>query len=139
MNSALFKRSNGTYYVSFQDGHRRRWKSTGTKNRRQAMAFLLEFDGEQVSSNQETTLEKFSESVLAHIQTTSSRKTLEIYRRAFRQFIEITGNKQLALVTAFDADRFKVSRMDQVAPASVNIDLRALRAAFNLGGYAWSW
>jgi site-specific recombinase XerD len=58
-------------------------------------------------------------------------KTLEAYRLSIHAIIRIIGNKPHENVTRSDVDRFKITRMSELSPVSVNIQLRTLRSAFN--------
>ena len=40
----LFKRSNGIYYISFEEGGKRKWKSTGERQKPAALRVLLNFE-----------------------------------------------------------------------------------------------
>jgi hypothetical protein len=40
---SLFKRSNGIWYICYAYDEKQRWKSTGTKNKQQALVTLSEF------------------------------------------------------------------------------------------------
>ncbi len=39
---SLFKRSNGIYYILYEDGERRKWKSTGTSHKSEALKRLMD-------------------------------------------------------------------------------------------------
>ncbi len=56
--------------------------------------------------------------------------TMKIYKSALSKFVVMTGNTLLNEITARHFDQFKSMRVAVVSPITVNIDLRALRAAF---------
>ena len=56
--------------------------------------------------------------------------TMKIYKSALSKFIDMTTDIPLDEVTARHYDKFKSMRAVAVRPVTVNIDLRALRAAF---------
>lgn len=132
----LQRRSNGYYYARFRmpDGAER-WKSTGHKTKREAMAVIYSGMKEEPAAPEEIAsadLEQFAARAYKYITPNYAYKTLEVYRLSIGAFIRIIGNKSLTGVTRSDVDRFKLTRMSELSPVSVNIQLRTLRAAFNL-------
>jgi integrase len=63
-------------------------------------------------------------------------KTLEIYRRMLKLFALVSGDCTLSELTGEHWDRYKSERLRTISPASVNLELRALRACMNT---AMSW
>jgi integrase len=132
----LFKRANGVYYVRQRsDTGADTWTSTGQKTKREALAVIqagikakVDCTADQVQSD----LDLLSSRVLEYVTANYAPKTLEAYRLSSSAFIRIIGNKPLKDVTRSDVDRFKVTRMSELSPVSVNIQLRTLRSAFNL-------
>jgi integrase len=59
--------------------------------------------------------------------------TLAIYRTTFAHFRRSAGNPPLASLTPRIFDRYKIQRLSVVAPATVNIELRTLKAAIRMG------
>ncbi len=127
----LFKRSNGIYYISFEEEGIRKWKSTGQTRKPAALKELLTFEKLRKSYKPRTTLQSFITEFLAYAEVTFASKTLELYRIALRHFHSTVGNKLLTSITARDVDRFRIQRSTEVSPVSVNISLRTLRAAFS--------
>jgi integrase len=60
-----------------------------------------------------------------------SKSTVAIYRSALNRLLSIAENLPLASITAQQFDTYRVERLKDVSPASVNIELRTLRAFFN--------
>lgn len=58
--------------------------------------------------------------------------TTLIYKRVFRDFIRIIGDKHLKLINAKDIEIYKSKRLEDVSPSTVNIDLTTLKAIFNI-------
>ena len=54
-----------------------------------------------------------------------------IYKRSFENFKSISGDRMLESYTLRDVDIFKAKRSKACSPATVNIELRSLKAAFN--------
>ena len=77
-------------------------------------------------------LTDFFEEVLAYVQATLEPGTAAIYATTFRHFTDSSGNPPLRLITARHFDRYKAERLRVVRPATVNIELRTLKAAFRM-------
>jgi site-specific recombinase XerD len=107
-----------------------RWRSTGAKTKREAMA-VVHNGIEKKVQGPAIDLQQFTVRALDFVKGNHAAKTLIVYHSALEAFIAVTGNKALAHVTRSDVDRFKVARTADLAPVSVNIQLRTLRAAFN--------
>lgn len=130
----LFRRSNGFYYIRIvlEDGGEK-WKSTGEKQRQKAIVRLN--DEKRLFAPKKRVrikLSAFKDEVLKYVEATFAPKTLETYRLSFQAFLRIHGDEMIHRITTQHVDRFKARRLSEVSPASVNIQLRTLRAAFNL-------
>ncbi len=68
---------------------------------------------------------------LDHVEANFSTKTLEIYGLALRTFLAFAGDVSVGSVKAHTIDRFKIHRVKTVSIATVNLQLRAIRAFFN--------
>ena len=128
---SLFRRSNGIYYICYEDDGKRRWKSTNQTHRADALKELFQFEKLRDQYKTRTPLESFIKDFLAHTEVTWSQKTLEIYKRALQRLHLLVGNKLLTSITPKEVDLYRAARAKEVAPVSVNIDLRSLRAAFS--------
>jgi len=79
------------------------------------------------------TLEDLFQEVQRYVGATLAPGTSGIYRTTFAHFRQFAGNAPLRSLGPRDFDRYKACRLAQVAPATVNIELRTLRAAFRMG------
>ncbi len=68
---------------------------------------------------------------LAHVRANFSKKTLDTYGLALKTFRTFTGDIPIGAINAHVIDRFKVHRVDKVSIATVNLQLRAIKAFFN--------
>ena len=129
----LFKRSNGVYYAIFTDEFgRRKWISTKEDTKQAALKKLPEIsERKKEKLPRITLLAKFFCDFTAYAKGVYLPETLSIYNRALRKFLEITDDRLLPLVSARHVDQFKAKRLQEVAPVTVNIELRSLKAAFN--------
>ena len=71
--------------------------------------------------------------VLGYVTATLEPGTLSIYRTTFAHFRISAGNPPLRALTPRSADKYKTERLGVVAPSTVNIELRTLKAAFRMG------
>jgi len=126
----LFKRANGKYYIYYERAGKRKWKSTGQTRRPDALRELAHFEEYFNEHIAKYSFEDFTKEFLEYCSGTFSPKTQTIYRSALVRFGHVIGDKPLAAIIAKDADRYRTLRAAQVAPVSVNVDLRTLKAAF---------
>ena len=68
-----------------------------------------------------------------YVEATLEPGTAAIYRTTFGHFVQFAGNPPLRSLGPRDFDRYKAWRLTRVAPATVNIELRTLRATFRMG------
>jgi integrase len=130
--ASLFKRSNGNYYICYEEDGKRKWKSTGQTHKSDALKELIQFEIHLKTHRSKSTLRQFKEEVLSHSQTSLAPKTLEMYSAAFNHMLAIVGDKYVSSFTPRDADLYRTTRAKIVSPVSVNIELRTIRACFSL-------
>ena len=125
----LIKRNNGIYViVSYRKG-KRPWQSTHTRNYSEAAAIFQEHI-RQHPANRLARISTYFDDRLEGAALDRRTKTIEIYRRAFRNFLRICGDLYIRNVTPYHIEQFKRQRAKEVSPVSANIELRALLAAF---------
>jgi len=61
-----------------------------------------------------------------------SERTVDLDNRALKTFERYIGDRQLSELTSESIEGFKADRIQTVNPTSLNIELRCVRAAFNL-------
>jgi integrase len=127
---SLFKRSNGIYYFSYTEDGNRKWRSTGQRYKPAALKELLAFEQGRKKPVSNVTLQTFIKDFLSYAAVTYAKKTLTVYTRALYHFADFIGDVLLASIIAKDIDLYRMQRIKQVSPVSVNIELRTLRAAF---------
>jgi site-specific recombinase XerD len=76
--------------------------------------------------------------VLAVIAAEKSASTARSYVLAARNFVGILGDMHLEQLTSKLVSDFKLRRMLSVSPASVNVDLRSMKALFSVL-VQWEW
>jgi hypothetical protein len=132
----LSKRRNGIYYVWYKDELSDVMKkvSTKVKNKNEALKFLLDFEKTTLVQNKNKffTLSSLRDFVLEYVKNNFTNSTYQLYKRAFREFIDILGNKIAYDVTPEDIEYFKRKRLDSVSPVTLNIEIRNLKTSYNL-------
>lgn len=131
----LSKRSNGIYYLWYQDDSKRVKKiSTHSSLKSLALEFARSFALERESSlarRRERTLSHFRDDFLAYARTNLSPGTAKIHRLTFQTLLVLVGDLPLTKITAEHVDRYKTERLHKISPVTVNIELRTLRSAFS--------
>jgi integrase len=127
----LTKRSNGVYYILYYQNGRQRWKSTGATTKPEALQALSRFRELLEERLQSMSFEQFSSKFLAYIEGTLAQKTVTLYRSLFKNFLHFVRKAYVNEITSETLDRYKVKRLKEVSAVSVNIELRALKAAMN--------
>jgi len=132
----LSKRKYGIYYINYKDELTGLMKkvSTKTKNNREAQKQLFEFEKKITEhyKNKFFTLTSLRDFVLNYVQSNLTKSTLQLYNRSFKEFISVLGNKVAFDVTPEDIEYFKKTRLNTVSPVTLNIEIRNLKAGYNL-------
>ena len=111
--------------------------STHTSNKSAALIEFAKFvstpsTNKQIQSASNKSISELLTEILDTNASMLSAGTLEIYQRALKKFIVIMGDLDLRAITPRHADSFKAARSKEVSPTATNIDLRTLKAAFNI-------
>lgn len=141
----LNKSSNGYYYLYFncELTHKRKKISCRTKHKPEAIKFLSNF-----KNNSETLLkqksgivyfiEDLKREILKYTFDNLQKNTSQIYRRVLNDMLRIIGNKPVKLITNRDIEFYKSVRLKEVKNTTVNIDLKTMKAIFNIA-LKWDW
>jgi integrase len=78
-------------------------------------------------------LSEFAKLHSQYAKTQFAPKTVEVYRFVFKSLLEFLGDADLSSITSLTIEQHKAQRLQKVSRQSVNIELRALKAAFNRG------
>jgi integrase len=143
---SLYKRQNQIYCIGYYVDGRRRWKSTGVTTKPDALKRLTAFRELLNERSRCVMLQQFISDFLVFAEANYRPNTLGIYRRCLERFSRLAGNITLKEVTAEHFDKYKTKRFKDttaeypvnkdekkrkaISPTTVNIELRALRAAF---------
>lgn len=132
----LFKRRNGYYYILFEEGGKRKWKSTGATLKTDAIEALTQFQELFKDEKQIVNLLKFKNEFLPFAEGNYSRATVDFYRGALNHLLKMVGDIPLPSLTMQHLDQYKIKRLEKVSGVTVNRELQALRASMNT---AVSW
>jgi integrase len=121
---------NGIYYIWYRtDRGNKRNISTGTTIKTEALQFLRNFrETENTWPAHSPLLSSFINQLFEHIRSNMTPGTLRIYDYAFHHFIRFNGDLHPDNLTAYHFDNYKICRLKNVGPVTVNIELRALKA-----------
>lgn len=137
--ATLFKRKGGCiWYVDYVYQGRRKRKSTRTSDRKLAELFLKDIEvkiakdkfGFDDLSKKKILFEEFIVEYLNYSKAVKADKTYQIDSRVLNNFKDFVGNIQLIRITQKHAEDFKIKRLQEIEPVSVNIRIRQLKAAF---------
>ncbi len=128
---SLFRRNNGVYYIIYHRNGRPYWKSTGRTNKAEALKALTQFRHLPKPKLIPKSLSSFVDDILAYGRATFRPGTVEMYRRAFMHLQTLVGPVSLSSLTPQHIDMYKVARLVGHSPVTVNIEVKALKAAMN--------
>ena len=129
--ASFFKRSNGIYYTAYREKGRSRWISLGTKDLEKARELFASLSS-HLDRPRRMNLCGFNQRIEQYSKANFSVGTGNLYSRAFKHLLETLGNLPLKAITPLDIEQFKQARLLKTSPVTVNINLRTLRAAFQL-------
>ena len=129
--ASFFKRSNGIYYTAYREKGRSRWISLGTRDFDRARE-VFDSLAPRLDRPRRMNLCGFTQRIEQYSKANLSAGTSDLYCRAFKKLLETLGNLPLKAITPLDIEQFKQTRLRAAAPVTVNINLRTLRAAFQL-------
>jgi integrase len=132
----LFRRSNGLYYIVYQQDGRRRWKSTGATTRSDALKALTDCKTLIQPAHRTLNFTQFQEEFLKYVEVHNAKRTVDLFRSVLKGFGKIVPHSKILDITAVHIDRYKTFRLQKVKPVSVNVELRMLKSAF---GTALRW
>lgn len=127
----LYKRSNGIWYLNYEHEGKRVQRSTGTRNKKEALLFISNLHHHPTPLPAKK-LSEFIQDYRAYSKANKSLKTTDIDTRSLKSFLKIVGNTFLRSITTLDVEQFKMKRVEQISKTSVNIELRTCKAAFNV-------
>jgi site-specific recombinase XerD len=132
----LFKRSNGFYYIVYPEDGRRRWKSTGTHHKVEALKVLSDLKALLRARPATPLLSEFRKDFIAFATSNHAAATRDLFALSLKTLQKVCGDQLLSNYQLRHVDMYKTHRVASVSPVSVNAELRALRSAF---GYAMRW
>lgn len=120
------------YYINPLTG-KRNAKTTKSRHKSDALKFLTEFKEKIKPKPRQITLKDLRVEVLKHLRYHVRNSTVKMYESTFKYMEQLWGNILVKFITPEQIEKFKVYRLEMdVTKASVNIDLRNIRAIFNL-------
>ena len=131
----LFKRSNGIYYLVYDDGGKEKRISTGKKFKQEALAFLRNFNDElRQRQEQETvpiSLKEFTDQFLKYSEGIHTVKTRKAFMVTFGMLERHFGNVRITEITTQELERFFTKRIKEASVYAARRDYINLSSAFN--------
>jgi integrase len=128
----LYKDPSGIFYIISTVKGKRVWRSTHTREKRKAYALFIQSQIPVKPKPPGTKL--LSECIadyLPHVKTNFAAATHECYRDSLKRFPQVIGDVEIGSITSMNLDHFKVVRAATVSPATINLQLRAIKSFFN--------
>lgn len=126
---SLLKRSNGVYYILHSQNGRRKWKSTKTTTKPEALRAIANFKRLSEARLKSVPFEQFTQQFL--LSCDLAPQTVRRYRIILKTFVPFLRGAYVNEVTPETIDAYKAKRLREVSPVSVNVELRMLKALFS--------
>lgn len=131
------RKSTGKWYIRVTQNKKTFYLSTGERSKMKAEIVYDNWKlNKNILLNKNIVLSELTSEVLSYASVNMSEGTCKIYKSSLRNFLSFSGDKALKLFSFKDLEMYKGFRVRSVAPATLNIELRAVKAAFS---YAVSW
>lgn len=75
--------------------------------------------------------------ILDYVRVNYEAKTLELYANTFKNVLEHFGDREIEILSLKEFEKYKAYRANLVSRTTVNIELRTLKAAFNIALRFW--
>jgi integrase len=130
----------GIFFVDFRCQGKRYRTSTMTSDRKLAELFLKDIEVQIAKgkfgfgdlTKKEVTLKEFIEKLLKFSKATKAENTFLLDRYSLESFLKFIGNVQLRTITNEKIEEYKVHRLTVVKPTTINLEIRQMKAAFEL-------
>jgi integrase len=130
---ALYQRGR-IWYADFYVQRRRVQESTGTGNRREAEKFyarrIAEIERGEYAKSTKVTISEFGQQYLEYAK--ANKRSWLRDEQIMKHLNEFFGNTVLTEIGPLSIERYKLERMQAVAPATVNREIGLLKHLFNL-------
>ena len=127
---SLIQSPSGIFYIVSSQQGKRVWKSTRTRIKKEAYQVFLTTSNEKSP----TECKKLSFCIAEYMnfaKTNFARKTQAIYKLSLKHLLEKVGDTHVDEISSLTIEQYKSERANCVKPATVNIELRTIKAFFN--------
>jgi len=128
---SLIRDKSGVFFIVYSIKGKRIWRSTKTTDRPKAYQAFLACQSPGQRRTDRKPLSFHIQDYLQHTKATHAHKTYKLYELALHHFLNFAQDVPVESVTARTIDMFKVQRLQETSAATVNINLRAVKAFFN--------
>ena len=132
-----FRKETGSYYLHYTIEGKRHRKKVG-RSRKEAELLKNELElkvrkSEHIFTPTSATLKGFAEAYLKYSASTKAATTVAGYQQKVRLFLDQCVKLKPTQVKPADINKFMMSRLEEVEPATVASDIRTLQTWFNWG------
>jgi len=122
----LIRHRSGIFYIVYSAKGRRLWRSTRTRNSKEAYRIFLE---SPLDSKPDSVLLLHSQidEYLSYVKTNFSPRTHEAYSLVLKHLTKFLGDLEVGKITGLMLERYKAERVKHVRPATINLEIRAIR------------
>ena len=128
---SLIRDKSGIFYIVYSINGRRVWRSTKTRDKSKAYQGFLAAQGTPKGEKNQERLSSHIQDYLRHTKATLALKTYKLYDLSLYHFLTFAGDVSIESITTRTIDMFKIERLKVASAATVNINLRAVKAFFN--------
>ena len=130
MSCLIREKKSGIYYIVSNQGGKRVWKSTRTRDKKEAYQVYLIFSKE-ISKSKPRNLSSCIQEYMQYAKTNFASKTQDIYKLTLDHLLAAVGDIDVGKITTLAIEQYKNQRAEKVKAATVNIELRTMNAFFN--------
>lgn len=130
MSCLIREKKSGIYYVVSKRDGKRVWKSTRTRDKKEAYQFYL-ISSKEISKSEPRTLSSCIQEYMKYAKTNFAAKTQGIYKLTLDHLLGAVGDIDVGKITTLAIEQYKNQRAKKVKPATVNIEIRTMKAFFN--------
>lgn len=134
--ASLHQKKSGVWYAVFTKNYRQKWIKIGRMSKTSAKEALRKLEEDHEKKKFGLFNEKdipFAEYSKEYLEFSKSNKAVSSYERditSMKNLVSYFGTRYLSQITPNFIEKYKVKRLKEVAPRTVNIELRCLSHMF---------
>lgn len=121
------------YYITWYENGKKKFHSTGKVRRDDAEIIFREWKEKKSNrTDRNVYLSELIPEVLKYAENNFQPGTVRIYKSTLKMFLSVVKDKPLKLYNLQDTEFYKSIRKEIVSATTINIELRTIKAAFNI-------